>query len=84
MTKIAKFGTIAVAAMLLAGCQSSPFSGWGFAKKQNKRPAAEAPPEIVGAQLIEEGRAQLRDGHISAAVATLRLARLDPATAAAA
>ena len=84
MTKIAKFGTIAVAAMLLAGCQSSPFSGWGVAKKQNKRPAAEAPPEIVGAQLIEEGRAQLRDGHISAAVATLRLARLDPATAAAA
>lgn len=82
MTNIVKLGTIGMAAVLLAGCQSSPFSGWGFAKQKKARVAMEAPPEIIGAQLIEEGRAQLRQGRISAAVATFRLAKLDPSVVA--
>ena len=82
MHTLAKFGTVVGAAIMLAGCQSSPFAGWGFAKSSSKRAEARPTPEIVGAQLIEEGRALLAQGRISAAVATFRLARLDAGTAA--
>ena len=82
MTTFVRMIAISMAAVLLAGCQSSPFSGWGFAKKSQTRTAARAAPKIIGAQLIEEGRALLHEGRISAAVATFRLARLDASTAA--
>lgn len=82
MHRLAKFGTVIGAAVLLAGCQSSPFAGWGFAKSGAKRAEVAPPPKVVGAQLIEEGRTLLAQGRISAAVATFRLARLDASTAA--
>ena len=82
MTTFVRMIAIIAGAVLLAGCQSSPFSGWGFAKKNLTRTAARAAPKIIGAQLIEEGRILLQEGHISAAVASFRLARLDASTAA--
>lgn len=81
MSKIVKLGTVIGAAAMLAGCQTSPFAGW-FSKSSDKRAQARTAPKLVGAQLIEEGRVQLSQGHISAAVATYRLARMDPSTAA--
>lgn len=71
-------------ALLLAGsltaCQGSPLKGWSFARPQAATPPLSAP--ISGSLTFEEGRSQLRQGMISAAVASFRLALLDPVTAA--
>jgi tetratricopeptide (TPR) repeat protein len=61
---------------MLGGCQSFPLTSWMF---KGKRPAAEQRIELAGntAGALEEGRAQLREGNISAAVASFRIALLD-------
>ena len=77
-----KFAAVAVSAVLVAGCQSSPLAGWTFKKQDNSRLAAN--PTVDGLIVLEEGRQYLREGNISKAVASFQLARLDKSTAAAA
>lgn len=66
-------------AVSLGGCQSFPLTSWMFKKD---RPASEADPQLAGttAGALEEGRAFLRSGELSAAVASFRIAQLDRAT----
>jgi tetratricopeptide (TPR) repeat protein len=66
-----------MASSLLAGCQSFPFSKLGFGKP---RPTATMPPVVdqTGLVVLGEGQEQLRRGNISAAVASFRVATLDP------
>lgn len=82
MRNVTRIGLLIVATSMLGACQTSPLKGWTFGKSSvaKRMPA----PEIVGGAVLEEGRAHLRDGNISSAVASFRLAALDPATAAAA
>lgn len=65
----------------LAGCQGSALEGWGFAKKKVGSTLGTR-ASVDGMIALEEGRAFLRQGHISAAVASFRIARLDRSTAA--
>ncbi|WP_324829180.1 hypothetical protein [Qipengyuania zhejiangensis] len=81
MSKLIKIATIGAAALLVAGCQSSPLAGWTFSKTKVAR---QAPDKIKGSVELEEGRMHLRNGNISQAVASFQLARLDPDSAAAA
>ncbi|MEZ5681359.1 MAG: tetratricopeptide repeat protein [Erythrobacter sp.] len=76
------FATVAIAAVMVAGCQSSPLAGWTFKKQDSGRMAAN--PTVDGLIVMEEGRQYLRQGNISKAVASFQLARLDKSTAAAA
>lgn len=80
MNTLAKAFLVCAGASLLAGCQSSPLKGWSFGKKRVDQRLAM--PKTSGAVALEEGRAMLRDGRISAAAASFRIAMLDPATAA--
>lgn len=73
-----KFVTLALATALLSGCQSFPLTAWMF--KHSDRPDARPAPALAAAQILQQGREQLRVGHVSAAVASFRMARLDPAT----
>ena len=82
MKKTIHLGTVAVAAVMLAGCQSSPLAGWTFKKHEGSRLAAA--PTVDGLIVLEEGRQYLREGNISKAVASFQLARMDKSTAAAA
>lgn len=79
MNKLAGISCLAACAAMLAGCQSFPLTGWMF---KGKRPAAEQRTELAGntAGSLEEGRAQLRAGNVSAAVGSFSIALLDPAT----
>lgn len=75
--------TKAITAILLAGalsgCQSSPFFASIFGGQ--KSPATlRHPVDVAGAVTLEEGRAQLTQGNIAAAIASFRIARLDAAT----
>lgn len=80
MRKVVEPIVLLAAAGLLAGCQGSPLKGWNFARP---KPASTLTSSTVsGPQVLEEGRAELREGKISAAAASFRLAMLDPATAA--
>lgn len=77
-----KFATVAIAAVMVAGCQSSPLAGWTFGKQDRSRMAAS--PTVDGLLVLEEGRQYLRQGNIAKAVASFQLARMDKSTAAAA
>lgn len=81
MSTIVKSLAIVVSAGLLSGCQSSPFLS-GIFGSSKPATAQRAAPEVPGALMLEDGRAQLASGNISAAVAHFRMARMDPATAA--
>jgi Flp pilus assembly protein TadD len=72
---------LVAAAVSLGGCQSFPLTSWMFKKD---RPASEAGPVLAGntAGALEEGTAFLREGNLSAAVASFRIAQLDRATTA--
>jgi tetratricopeptide (TPR) repeat protein len=80
MSRLPKFAAMTVMAVALSGCQSMPVIGhwFGGSKDVTERPA----PALAGAQVLEEGREQLRTGQISAAIASFRMARMDPAVAA--
>lgn len=67
-------------AISLSGCQGSPFDIFG--SKKGVRQASSALGNNSGVLAFEEGRAHLREGQISAAVASFKIARLDPAVAA--
>lgn len=78
-TRIAAMSVV-FAGLTLSGCQSPLLAGWGFSKKAPaagafSRPAAD--PLVA----LEEGRIYLRNGQISAAVASFKIAQLDPAAA---
>lgn len=77
-----KAGVVVLAAVTVAGCQSSPLAGWNFNGGESKRMAAS--PKVDGPSVLEEGRHYLREGNISKAVASFQLARLDRDSAAAA
>lgn len=76
------FATVAGTAIMLAGCQSAPLAGWSFGKQERGRLAAN--PKVEGSAVLEEGRAYLREGNISKAVASFQMARMDKDSAAAA
>lgn len=80
MTNPARLLLLCGVASLAAGCQGSPLKGWSFGK--SRAPARLAAVQVEGAAALEEGRALLRDGRLSAAAASFRIAMLDPATAA--
>jgi Flp pilus assembly protein TadD len=73
-----KLLTVIGAAAMLGGCQSFPLTSWMF---KDKRPATQQ-ASLAGntAGALEEGRAHLRDGNIAAAVASFRIALLDPSS----
>jgi hypothetical protein len=77
MNNASKMITTILASSLLAGCQSFPFSKLGFGKA---RPAAHMPLIVdePGSVVLAEGHEQLRQGNISAAVASFRISALDP------
>lgn len=79
MKRLARLSCVVACAAMLGGCQSFPLTSWMF---KGKRPAAEQRVELAGntAGALEEGRAQLREGNISAAVASFRIALLDAST----
>jgi len=63
---------------VLGGCQSFPLTSW----MSKERPAAAAKRSALAENksgALEEGKANLRSGNISAAVASFRIALLDPA-----
>lgn len=77
--KVVKLAVVAVAAVSLGGCQSFPLTSWMFRDSQPDRPAdQQLASNPTGA--LEEGRASLREGHLSAAVASFRIAQLDRST----
>ena len=77
-TAIKISATLAAAAML-SGCQS--FQMPRFLAKARPAPQVWQPaPTGNFAQALEEGRAQLRSGNLSAAVAMLRIAQQSPQT----
>jgi tetratricopeptide (TPR) repeat protein len=69
---------VVAAAISLGGCQSFPLTSWMFKKD---RPTVEE-HRLAGntAGALEEGGAFLREGNLSAAVASYRIALLDRAT----
>lgn len=76
-----KLTSMILAATALAGCQGSALEGWGFAKKKAGSSFADR-ANVDGMLALEEGRAFLRQGNISAAVASFRVARMDRSVAA--
>ena len=80
MKKLSHIALVATASLTLAGCQSPFFASLGFGKTDKRM--REAPAQVAGAQLVEEGRTYLAQGRISAAVASFRLARMDPTSVA--
>lgn len=76
-----KIAPLMLVVVATSGCQSPLLKGWGFMKAPSQpsgftRQAADA--ELA----LEEGRAYLRSGQLAAAVASFRIARTDPETAA--
>lgn len=81
MKTIAMRSMTAIAlATMLSGCQSLPVIGSLFAPSQQRPDMMRPAPDLAGAQLLEEGRQQLANGQISAAVASFRLAAMDQTT----
>jgi len=78
MKKVTRLFAMMSAATALGGCQSVPLLGW----MSKERPAAAAKRNALvenKAGALEEGKTHLRSGNISAAVASFRIALLDPA-----
>ncbi len=79
MNNAGKMIVALMASSLLAGCQSFPLSKLGFGKP---KPSASMPAILdePGSVVLAEGQEQLRQGNISAAVASFRIAALDADT----
>ncbi len=73
-------GVVAMIAMLGA-CKAGPFGLWGGKVSSADRPLAEM-GQPAAMLTLAEGKAQLRDGNLSAAVASFQIARMDAHTAA--
>lgn len=72
--------SVVLAGLTLSGCQSPLLAGWGFTKKSPESGAfARTAAEPLVA--LEEGRIFLRNGQISSAVASFKIAQLDPVAA---
>lgn len=77
MKKAIRLLAILGAAAALSGCQSFPLTSWMFKDRPNAGANRSAlAGDTSGA--LDEGKAFLRDGNISAAVASFRIATLDP------
>lgn len=74
---VARMACLAAGAALLGGCQSFPLTSWMF---KGDRPTSGHERQLAGAPAgaLEDGRAALRTGNVSAAVASFRVALLDP------
>ena len=79
MKAISRIACLIAGAALLGGCQSSPLTSWMF---KGNRPSPEQGKALAGnaAGALQDGRELLRQGQISAAIATFRIALLDPAS----
>jgi len=78
MKKAIRLIAVLSTATVLGGCQSFPLTSW----ISKERPAAAAKRSALAENksgALEEGKANLRSGNISAAVASFRIALLDPA-----
>lgn len=73
-------GVVAMIAMLGA-CKAGPFGLWGGKVSSADRPLTEM-GQPAAMLTLAEGKAQLRDGNLSAAVASFQIARMDAHTAA--
>lgn len=78
MKKIARFSCLLAGTVMLGGCQSFPLTSWMFKGDRPATPSTQLAGNSIGS--LEEGKELLREGNISAAVASLRIARLDRAT----
>ena len=73
-----KLTFVVAAAVSLGGCQSFPLTSWMFKKDRPAIAQHGLSGSTIGA--IEEGGAFLREGNLSAAVASYRIALLDPSS----
>jgi len=62
---------------MLSGCQAFPFGKWAFAKPQSAS-RRDAPATSISEATLQEGREQLRQGRISAAIASFSMAMAAP------
>jgi tetratricopeptide (TPR) repeat protein len=78
MRAIVRYSILVAGGAMLSGCQSFPLTSWLF---KAHRPAQVHSERLAGntAGSLEEGRAFLRDGRISEAVASFQIASMDPA-----
>ena len=79
MKRIARLSCVAACAAMLGGCQSFPLTSWMFKGDRADRSEQRQLAANSGGAL-EEGRAALQEGNLSAAVASFRVAQLDRAT----
>lgn len=81
MNSTGKLIAVLMASSLVTGCQSFPLAKLGFGKAR-PAPAMQRPEEgpEFSAAVLAEGREQLRQGKLSAAVASFRMAAADPST----
>jgi hypothetical protein len=77
MRQLAKLACMFAGTAMLGGCQSFPLTSWMFKGARPQAQTTELAGNSVGS--LEEGKELLREGNISAAVASLRVARLDRA-----
>jgi len=74
--KILRHGSAVIALIALSGCQALGLPSFGL---HSRAPANRWAPSDDYRAALDEGRAQLRDGNLSAAAALLRVAQQDPA-----
>lgn len=74
--KILRHGSAAIALIALSGCQALGLPSFGL---HSRAPADRWAPSSDYRAALDDGRAQLRDGNLSAAAALLRVAQQDPA-----
>jgi Flp pilus assembly protein TadD len=74
-----RLGLVTMAAVSLGGCQSFPLTSWMFRDAQPDR-ASDQQLASNPAGALEEGRASLKEGNLSSAIAAFRIAQLDRST----
>lgn len=79
MKQIARLACIIAGAAMLSGCQSFFLTSWMFKGGRSAGARGEA-LAANGAGALEDGRAFLREGNLSAAVASFSIAQLDRST----
>lgn len=80
MKRDARIMPLMVAALAITGCQSPLLKGLGLSKS-SAQSSAFSRADADGLLALEEGRVYLMQGQIAAAVASFRIAQLDPVAA---
>jgi tetratricopeptide (TPR) repeat protein len=78
MTSFVRIAFAVTATVSLGGCQSFPLTSWMFKKERPRVEEHRLAGNTTGA--LEEGGAYLREGNLSAAVASYQIALLDRAS----